>query len=402
MKLLSLRKSSTIILLFSAFLCTTTYAVTLDELVEGDSTEEQSTSNGDSLLEGIEEARHARKQQAATEELNTVNEDIKQECHCVQKGNCNHEWNVGPWTFAYDDFADIYRRLFDHAQNLCRQAKFSSEDASQKELNEAAKLNKDIAEKLGKIRISMRMDSYDLKRRYEEDKQQRIADEKWERIQEESARIDAEVEAAWRDDPVGISDAEFEASIDRTYDSTMDDIRYAEQRAFQQKLLKQQNKTNQNKQTIAKSDSSDDILEDLMGSSNSTTANSNTVNKTETKSSGRSISFCPSGNGNLVGPIEEGNYCFTFSNKEGKQCDSMPQSSLDRKAMSHCGGDLTYKMRNSGALQASQYLKSTGYTRKSCECGISEKYGNPLCKSHYVFTCALPKSSGGNSETISK
>jgi len=382
-----------------------TYAVTLEEMMgaENTNTSQNQPSTG-SLLDGVESGR----MDSALTELQLIDDQINANCACFQGGNCQSPWSIES-SDKSRDFINKEQQLLEERWQACSNASnrmsgsnSSTDDikslivSAQNDQTILQRVDADMSSLVAKESLHAMNRSFQAELAQEDAKKARRAEE-YRQQKAQDARDRVELDRDWARDPYSNSDQAFWDGVQKTEDRTMRNIR-SQKRAYDQAKNKQENT---NKQTPDYSSSSTGS-----NSSTSSTYDGATTNNTTAASStaaGSLITNCQPSNGGLVGPLENGKYCFTIGNKNNRQCDSLAQSTIDKTAYFHCT-KLNNQMKKSGSIKAHTsegYLSPGASNRLSCDCGVS-KYGKPLCKSYYQFSCRVDNSKGGGSEAVSK
>lgn len=183
-----------------------------------------------SLLDDVEKDRQALKRKQAYRNYIEASKKTAELCLCLRRNDCDRGWWIGPWTFAYDDLTRQYKRGLSDIRQLCSIRVSAGGQSPLAAIEEATQAHQNVTKNISDISSSIRQANFFREYEYnkaQEEKAEQEARDKW---QAEKAQMEAEVEAAWADDPVGISDDEFWQGINQTYEQTMDEIRKAEER----------------------------------------------------------------------------------------------------------------------------------------------------------------------------
>jgi hypothetical protein len=373
----------------------TTYAVTLEELMgaENVNTSEGQPSTG-SLLDGVESGR----MNSALTKLQLIDDQINANCACFQGGNCQSRWSIES-SDKSRDFINKEQQLLEERWQACSNASnrmsgnnSSTDDikslivSAQKDQTILQGVDTDMRALVAKEQLQA-MDRSFLAELAQEDAKKARRAESYRQQKAQDARDRAELDRDWARGPYSNSDQAFWDGVQKTEDRTMRNIR-SQKRAYNQAKNNQQQSTY--KQTPDYSSSSTGSK-----SASSSVASTNTAT-TKNTATGPLITNCQPSNGGLVGPLENGKYCFTVANKNNRQCDSLNQSDISRTADFHCL-KLNNQMKNSDPKGR---LVPAASNRLSCECGVN-KYGTAMCKSYYQFSCSASSTKGG-SDSISK
>lgn len=216
--------------------------VSLGDLMSSEKKKSQPpTSQKGSLLGNVEGDRYARKKGAAWQAYVNVRHELSDFCGCLVRGDCEFQWSSKSWDKS-SSFLQREKRAIRQTREACDKAPAAAleeKSSSLDEINEHTLLANNSNNQLQRIEkgmrsagVSDRMDQYYREKQVKKDKIKAIADAKRRKFNEQTARMNAEVERAWKRD-ANKRDTSWD-QIEQIQRQTMSDIHRAQRGSHQQ------------------------------------------------------------------------------------------------------------------------------------------------------------------------